>query len=165
MAWRTFTAMTVVALLLAAAVGAIWPISYRYRQAFLRTSGATQVGVVFEDGSVGFTRYVYPAPRPSRWHWGIFPADPDATDPPAWRRFGGMRYRGADMRYTAVWCPAWFLIAIFSVPPAGWVVSHRRRRARRMRGRCPRCGYDLRATPDRCPECGHAVTHGAPAVS
>jgi hypothetical protein len=26
---------------------------------------------------------------------------------------------------------------------------------RPLPGRCPGCGYDLRATPDRCPECGH----------
>jgi hypothetical protein len=25
---------------------------------------------------------------------------------------------------------------------------------RTLPGRCPNCGYDLRATPGRCPECG-----------
>jgi len=53
------------------------------------------------------------------------------------------------------------MIAAFEVALVGNLVARQRvKRAldRLMRGRCIKCGYDLRATPDRCPECGTVPT-------
>jgi hypothetical protein len=60
-------------------------------------------------------------------------------------------------RQTAVTVPCWFVAALLLVAPAGRWARGRRTRRRHERGLCPRCGYDLRATPGRCPECGTAA--------
>ena len=60
--------------------------------------------------------------------------------------------------------PLWFVVTVTAPAPVWWAVATARRRRRERRGRCRRCGYDLRASPERCPECG-AVTSSAPDVT
>jgi hypothetical protein len=53
--------------------------------------------------------------------------------------------------------PHFLAMLIFAILPGLWLTRKFRRSRSKMRsvmGLCPRCGYDLRATPDRCPECG-----------
>ena len=57
--------------------------------------------------------------------------------------------------------PYWFLVLLTLSAPAAGTVRAGRRRRRLSRGLCPRCGYDLRASPDRCPECGYTCVPAA----
>src|SRR5690242_1848624 len=56
-----------------------------------------------------------------------------------------------------VWISWWLPTVLLFIAPMIWIWRAWRKR-RHIDGVCPRCGYDLRATPERCPECGTPVT-------
>jgi hypothetical protein len=51
--------------------------------------------------------------------------------------------------------PHWMVVLATAILPAFQLRALLRSRKRNRQGLCPRCGYDLRATPERCPECGN----------
>jgi hypothetical protein len=53
--------------------------------------------------------------------------------------------------------PAWLVAGATAILPMLWLDGMRRRRRMLREGRCPGCGYDLRASGDRCPECGRSI--------
>jgi hypothetical protein len=130
-------------------------------------------GSVVEFAGFGTGIFAVSTPRPRwfRYSLGDFSIESYSGQPPygthgdsmAFAESGG-RFLGVHARHvaanwgrtTAVSTPLPYVTLLMAALP---VVAIRRRirEARRDRiGRCPQCGYDLRATPDRCPECGAA---------
>jgi hypothetical protein len=65
----------------------------------------------------------------------------------------GIEYQNAYGR-RILFLPCWAVAVATALLPFVLIVRIVRQRRARGQGRCPNCGYDLRATPDRCPECG-----------
>ena len=61
------------------------------------------------------------------------------------------------IRSAAVRIPYWFFTGVALIFPLLWLRDLRRERRRFRSGHCPRCGFDLRMTPDGCPECGLVI--------
>jgi len=179
---RLLNHVTVLSLLLCVAVCVLWVRSYGnritptldlpYATALYRCPAENR------DGRIGlslnrWTWEVPAPPQPRELKWVEAPPEPLRS----WlfaRRPDGVQVGGIDLFYRVVYrqeqsapgqqkssyvyggitMPHSYAAVIFLILPAVRLRQVVRQGRRRDRNQCPRCGYDLRATPDRCPECG-----------
>jgi hypothetical protein len=157
-----FNAATVVSLLLGLAASALWVRSYYAIDSYINNLTPTlQRGAMSEHGYLTFSETrLRPSGRggtemfgsETGFHTG--PALPwEDQDPGAVLGFARrtVHWDTGDMWLTRL--PLWWASIGCLLLPAAWLVMHLKRF--RRPGLCPKCGYDLRATPERCPECGH----------
>jgi hypothetical protein len=169
---RLLNLLTALSLLLCVAAGLAWVWSHAAttRWAF-NYFGYGEIGFIASGG-----RFMFYHGHPVRADAGFsglpegVPPDSNFSDYRAiepvvaeWNagEFGYWRHAATyGVRYRRLFAPAWSVVGLLGVTPVLW--ARRRWREgesawRSTHGLCPRCGYDLRATPDKCPECGYAA--------
>jgi len=112
-------------------------------------------GEIWIDFSADYARDGWLAVR--GWHFGdAFFGDPIVIPGNFWQRLGFAHYahHGRTWMGTRWIFPDWPLLVIGAVLAVPMARRISQRVARCKSGFCPKCGYDLRATPERCPECG-----------
>jgi hypothetical protein len=67
------------------------------------------------------------------------------------------RYKNTEWWNMEAAIPYWCPVLLFVIPMSIPVIQLLRSKTYHRIGRCPICGYDLRASPGRCPECGNVV--------
>lgn len=86
--------------------------------------------------------------------------DPRAAELPPWRDYSDPVTVAASLVVLPHRHVALSLLALPAAHLLLLTAALIRRRHRRSKGRCPTCGYDLRASPARCPECGTPTSTG-----
>jgi hypothetical protein len=168
---RLLNLLTALSLLVCVAVAALWVQSYWARDGFIRTiegEGPTVESTsVYLVGGAAATRlmsFTLPSPhreafvRRSREMDGWYHYAPETQGwrdlIPQFHRKERAIGRDATMRETYLQLPFWLPALLATLLPGYRLATAWRSRRRVNANLCPRCGYDLRATPDRCPECG-----------
>ena len=183
---RLLNLLTALSLMLCVATAALWVRSYwvadymRWSNAGRNVCAYSRYGYVLVDDSR--TRHGDPPAKLDHEYRTLHPSSTaDENSTPAlfrfmsanapgsrateWRWLGFVHATqsmpGSDRLFVRL--PLWPIWAICALFPAArlWGFLRNRGRSRRTRtGLCPRCGYDLRATPGRCPECGTSTGSG-----
>ena len=103
-----------------------------------------------------------PAFPPGMLRWDTFPEEEYVGSPsPNWD-FHWPSYRTNKIVNGRIpgelLLPYWLLTLATTLLPGAWFRKRWKARHPKKEGLCPKCGYDLRASPLRCPECGTPVS-------
>ncbi|MGA2440881.1 MAG: hypothetical protein ABSH08_07975 [Tepidisphaeraceae bacterium] len=175
-----FNLLAGMSLILFLAAAPLWVRSYTKAEDFLYFGSARCAAVHTVRGRIAFvcTNAMWSNPHFEYSSWTKLPSF-DVADPPRgphtiWNHLGfffkrNTRLRGSTSQdnnldpgmslppvvsFTELVLPFWVLLLLLALPPFWNFVLPLLFGIHRPPGHCPKCGYDLRATPDRCPECG-----------
>jgi hypothetical protein len=178
---RVFTFLSAMSLLLCVGTCVLWARGYVIedavtwrrvdaRRVLRSTRGSFIVYLNVSNWSNGGTGFGYAreVPDPSavtEAELGAYLLSIGPRDHVSWVRCGFVwwRWQGwSGNSIATLIIPDWSVATATAFMPLAWALARIRRSQVRRRkgrmGRCPGCGYDLRATPDRCPECGAVPT-------
>ena len=187
---KLFTLASVLSLLLCLATAALWVRSYQQNDLYVWQSGSYVVSGESGRGHVLVSAFPGVKVWVPRGHSRTSPAFRVSTrwpgpGEPGVRHYGGGSAlswyvsdggvqtqalpNGQTLRtplpcVREVAASDLLIVLLLGLLPAARMLKWRRDRVRTSRsrqGRCERCGYDLRATPNRCPECGHVPKKAA----
>jgi hypothetical protein len=152
---RLFNLLAGLSLLLSVGMAICWMRSHYYHDFLYFVAKGHPNCVISSDAPsrLAFAiSYGVDSGRRSQWlSWRTIGSDLDPSG--SHLGFSGFHYSSGRMSVRSIRFPYWFIVLLFAALPIVWLFDRIRRPAI-LHGKCPVCGYDLRATPDRCPECG-----------
>ena len=173
-----FTVASVLSLLVVVAFTALWVASYHgyfglsvvddthledsvWQDWFIDRGKAGSVSASYDGGMSNLEsfenrghhrKWTVCGPAPVIVNQAEFEAELGMVD---WSFAGFSATHAPNGGYSVTLAPLWPIMVLALVLPCFRVARLFPRR--RSAGRCPVCGYDLRASKDRCPECGTAI--------